>query len=78
MALFTFLSILPPWKAFFRKGIHLEWSKSAEETLEIAKFYLKKEAARKRVALKGQQEVYEKHTLLHRTKYGLDVIKQYL
>ncbi|ATW25385.1 CgeB family protein [Candidatus Formimonas warabiya] len=68
----------PALESFFQKGIHLEWSKSAEETLEIAKFYLKKEAARKRVALKGQQEVYEKHTLLHRTKYGLDVIKQYL
>lgn len=68
----------PALEYFFKKGIHLEWTKSADETLEIVKFYLKKDEARESVALKGQQEVYEKHTLVHRVREMLDIITKAL
>lgn len=64
----------PSLENFFKKGIHLEWSKSRDETLEIARFYLKKEKARIRIAKQGQREVYENHSLLKRMEYALGII----
>lgn len=62
---------------YFKKGVHLEWSKSKEETLEIVQFYLKNENAREKIALKGQQEVHAKHTITHRAREALDIIRRY-
>lgn len=64
----------PALEYYFKKGIHMEWSKSADETLEIVKFYLSKERAREKIARKGQQEVYENHTILHRVRSVLDIV----
>lgn len=63
---------------YFKKGVHLEWSNSPDETLEIVKFYLPREKEREKIALKGQKEVREKHMLVHRAKGALDVIKKYV
>ena len=68
----------PSLETYFKKGIHMEWSKSAEETLEIIKFYLKRDSARERIAVKGQQEVYEKHTLAHRGREVVEVVRNYV
>ena len=68
----------PALENYFMKGVHMEWSKSADETLEIVKFYLKNDTARERIALKGQKEVEEKHTVAHRAKEVLDIVKNYI
>lgn len=67
----------PAIEIFFKKGIHLEWSKSPEETLEIAEFYLKHGILRERIALQGQQEVHARHSIVQRAKEALEVIKKY-
>lgn len=67
----------PALEEHFKKGVHLEWSRSQQETLEIVRYYLRKETKREEIALKGQREVYEKHTLLHRARSALDIIKAY-
>lgn len=63
---------------YFKKGVHLEWSKSRDETLELVKFYLPLEAERQRIALNGQKEVFSKHLLVHRAKAALDIIRRYV
>ncbi|ATW25387.1 CgeB family protein [Candidatus Formimonas warabiya] len=68
----------PALEHYFKKGIHMEWSKSPAETLELANFYLSHDRAREKVSSKGQQEVYEKHTLLHRVQSILDTVKEFL
>lgn len=65
----------PALEYFFKKGFHLEWSKSPDETLEIAGFYLKHEKLREKIAVQGQQEVYKNHTLQSRARHVLDVLK---
>ena len=63
---------------YFKKGVHLEWSESSEETLEIVKYYLKHEDKRQKIALAGQEEVNKNHMLLHRANGALDIIKRYV
>lgn len=67
----------PALENLFKKGVHMEWTKSAEETIEIVDFYLKDESARTRVALAGQEEVLKHHTLLHRAHSVLELIRKY-
>lgn len=50
----------------FVSGKHLVLTKSAEETLESAKYYLNNPRERKRIAAAGQFEVYRCHTYPHR------------
>lgn len=68
----------PALERFFQKGVHMEWSRSAEETLEIVRFYLSHERAREKVALKGQQEVYGKHTIVDRAREALNIVGKFL
>ncbi len=64
----------PALETYFKKGIHMEWSKTPDETLELVNFYLSRNSAREKVALKGQEEVYKKHSLKYRIHCVLDRI----
>jgi len=68
----------PAIENYFKKGIHMEWSKSPAETLELLNFYLNNYEARKKIAQEGQKEVYAKHTLIHRAQEAIGIIKKYL
>lgn len=68
----------PALETFFAKGIHMEWTKSAEETLEIVRFYLDREHERRRIACKGREEAYEKHTIVQRVSEVLRTVKGYI
>ncbi len=63
---------------YFKKGVHLDWSHSAEETLELVDFYLAHDDIREKIALNGQREVDEKHRLIHRAKTVLDTVASYI
>lgn len=63
---------------YFKKGVHLEWSSSKEETLDLVNYYLTHEDARGEIALKGQEEVDKKHRLVHRTRAVLDTVAHYV
>lgn len=43
----------------FTKGVELEWSETAEQTLRTVKLYLEKESDRQKIALAGQKYAYE-------------------
>jgi spore maturation protein CgeB len=58
----------PAIENYFSNHKHLVWSKSPEETMELAQYYLGKEHLREKIARTGQQEVYDKHTYLHRAR----------
>lgn len=68
----------PALEEFFEKGVHMEWTKSPEETLELVDFYLNNDSARERIARAGQKEVYQKHTLLHRAHTATSIIEKFL
>lgn len=67
----------PALPNYFTKGVHMEWSNSPEETLEIVSYYLKNDDARERVALQGQQEVWEKHTIVQRARSVMETVRQF-
>lgn len=52
----------------FSNHKHLVWSKSSGETVELVKYYLGRDHLREKIARAGQQEVYAKHTYLHRAR----------
>ena len=64
----------PALEYYFKKGVHLEWTQSPEETIEIVDFYLMNPKLREKIALKGQEEAYTNHTLKHRAQTAIDVI----
>lgn len=68
----------PALEEFFIKGVHMEWTKSREETLELVNFYLNHDSSREKIARAGQKEVYEKHTLLHRVPNVISIIEKFL
>lgn len=63
---------------YFKKGVHLDWSNSKEETLELVDYYLAHDDIREKIALNGKREVDEKHRLVHRAKSVLDTVAQYI
>jgi spore maturation protein CgeB len=63
---------------YFKKGVHLEWSVSPEETLALADYYLKHDGQREKIALEGQREVNEKHRLVHRARAVLDIMARHI
>ncbi len=77
-ATFHLCQYSPALEYYFKKGFHMEWSQSPEETLELVEFYLKNHSAREKIALQGQEEVYKKHTLKHRAQSAIDIIKKYV
>lgn len=50
----------------FQNHVHLVWSRHPDETLELTRFYLKREDLRQKIARQGQAEVYRIHTYGHR------------
>ncbi len=68
----------PGVENYFKKGVHLEWSDSPEETLELVNYYLTHDDSRKKIGLNGQREVDEKHRLVHRARSVLDIISQHI
>ena len=50
----------------FKNHVHLVWSRHPDETLELVRFYLKREDLRQKIARQGQEEVYRNHTYQHR------------
>jgi spore maturation protein CgeB len=68
----------PALEYCFKKGVHMEWTKSPEETLSLVNYYLKNKDQRKKIALRGQQEVYEKHRLKHRAERAMDIINKHI
>mgnify|MGYP001142529797 CR=1 FL=1 len=68
----------PALSTYFEKGIHLEWTRSADETLELVNFYLNRDSKRDEIARRGRQEVYEKHTIVHRIRDVLSIIEKHI
>jgi len=52
----------------FKNHVHLVWSKSYDETVELMEYYLTNDQARERIALNGQKFVYENHTYEKRVR----------
>lgn len=59
----------------FKNHTHLVWSKSYEETVELMDYYLNNESERERIALNGQQFVYENHTYEKRASEIIKALK---
>ncbi|KXG74695.1 CgeB family protein [Thermotalea metallivorans] len=68
----------PAHENLFQNHKHLVWSKSAEETLDLVKYYLKHEDERRAIARQGKAEVYRKHTYYHRIKELEEKLHPYL
>ncbi|WP_407313734.1 glycosyltransferase [Desulfosporosinus sp. SB140] len=58
----------PAIENLFKNHIHLVWSRHPDETLELVRFYLKREDLRLKIARQGQEEVYRSHTYQHRVQ----------
>lgn len=52
-------------ESIFTKGEHLEWYRSPEECLDLIDYYLKNEAARRRIARQGFEFAHAAHTYDH-------------
>ncbi len=52
----------PAIESLFKNHVHLVWSRHPDETMELVRFYLNREDLRQKIAQKGQEEVYLKHT----------------
>ncbi|MGC7871573.1 CgeB family protein [Desulfosporosinus sp. SYSU MS00001] len=52
----------PAIEGLFKNHVHLVWSRHPDETLELVRFYLKRDDLRAKIARQGQEEVYRNHT----------------
>jgi len=68
----------PAVEHLFKNHHHLVWSKSAAETLELVDYYLQNPAARERIALQGQEEVYGQHTYHQRVQQIMPILEAVL
>ncbi|MEQ8174246.1 MAG: glycosyltransferase [Syntrophomonadaceae bacterium] len=66
----------PAIENLFENHKHLVWSKSPEETLHLAAYYLSHPEAREKIARQGQAQVYSKHTYNHRAQDMLRLLKK--
>ncbi len=55
-------------EAMFRNHVHLIWSRSAEETIDLYQFYSARPEAAAAIRRQGQQFVYAHHTYRHRAE----------
>lgn len=53
----------------FKNHVHLVWSRSSDETLELVRFYLARDDLREKIARQGQAEVYRLHTYKQRVNH---------
>jgi spore maturation protein CgeB len=66
----------PAIERMFKNHYHLVWTKSEEETIDLVNYYLAHPEERKKIALRGQKEVYEKHTYHHRVEDMIKILKK--
>jgi len=59
---------LPTIEEYFKDGVHCVMYKTLDEAVEKAKYYLKHEDEREKVAKAGMEEVFAKHTIKHRVE----------
>lgn len=59
----------------FKNHVHLVWSSSYEETVDLMDFYLNNEVERERIALNGQKFVYENHNYEKRASEIVEALK---
>ena len=57
---------IPNMERDFENHRHLVWFFSIEEALELARYYLRHDKERERIAKEGQRLVFERHTWRHR------------
>ncbi len=68
----------PAHEYLFEYGTHLVWSKSADDTLRLADYYLNNDAERQKIAQLGQMKVYHEHSYVHRARHVLETIKPFI
>lgn len=66
----------PAIENFFENKKHLLWSKSPEETTEIVDYYLANPSERIKIALEGQQFVYNNHTYRQRVEKIISTVEK--
>lgn len=59
----------------FKNHVHLVWSKSYDETVELMEHYLKNDSERERISLAGQKFVYENHSYEKRAREIANALK---
>jgi spore maturation protein CgeB len=62
---------------WFDIGVDFKVSKSAEETIELANYYLAAHEERKKIAENGLKRVLSGHTSYHRAKLLAEIIRRY-
>lgn len=71
---FLLTNWLPTLEELFEDGKHLVTYKTIDEAVEKAKYYLKHEAKREKIAKAGMREVLEKHTYAKRIDTIFDMV----
>lgn len=66
----------PAHENLFKQGVHLDWAHNGRELLDKARFYLRHDAVRERIAQIGQAYVYERHNYSQRARQMMDVLKK--
>ena len=59
----------------FKNHVHLVWSASYEETVDLMNYYLENDSAREKIALTGQQFVYQNHSYERRVSEIINALK---
>lgn len=73
---FLLTSDTPEIRRLFKPGYDLVVSSSAEETIALVRYYLKKPGAREKIRRQGKETVEKYHTYRHRAMYVLDILKK--
>jgi len=72
---FYLTQLTPAIKEMFKNHVHLVWSSSYNETVELMDFYLDRPKAREKIARAGQKLVYERHTYEIRAREIIKALK---
>lgn len=75
---FLMTNWIPTIEELFEDGKHLVLYRSMDEMVDKAKYYLKHDSERERIAAAGYEEVMAKHTIQHRLDRMLEVANQKL
>lgn len=73
---FLLTSDTPEIRRLFQPGRDLVVSSSAEETIDLVRYYLKKPAEREKISRQGKETVEKYHTYKHRASYIMNLLKQ--
>jgi len=63
---FLLTEYVPTLPRLFKNKKHLVWYKSMDEAIKLAKYYLKHDNEREKIAKAGMEEVFKKHTYMKR------------